>query len=63
MKIKFYKHIHTDEIVYDDEAFDYVLDYYGLKIDKNKCNLDEFKDTIVEWFFSGNWIEGWENFD
>ena len=61
MKIKFYKRIHTDEIVYDDEAFDYVLNYYGLKIDKNKVNLDEFKDAIVECYFSCNWIEEWES--
>jgi hypothetical protein len=61
--MKVYKHIKTDEVVYEEEAEDYVLDQLGLKIEpKGKYGAytqdqSEFLVEFVEWFFSGNWIK------
>ena len=48
--MKYYKEINTKKIVIDDEAFDYAIE----QIRKNPKDQQE----IVDWFFSGNWIEG-----
>ena len=57
--MKVYKHFHTDEKVDEDEAFDYVME--ELLKDGNESLLVEFEENfgkdIVNWFFSGNWIE------
>ena len=68
MKVKYYKHIHTDEIVYEEDAESYFLDKLGLTITgKNDGKLNEeqkeFLREFTEWYFSGNWIEDWEELD
>ena len=69
MKIKFYKNITNNKIVYEDEALDYVLEKLGLEIKPAGKNGEEtleqteFKEMLVEWYFSGNWITGWEEVD
>lgn len=41
-----------------DEAFDYAAEKVGiLDFDENAPDAAEFKDVLVEWFYSGNWIE------
>ena len=62
MKIKYYRHMKTDEIVYKEDAESYALNRLGITITpKGKhgemtqeqiANIQE----IVEWYFSGNWI-------
>lgn len=60
MKIKYYKHIHTNEIVYEDEAFEYAIDRC---LNGTEAEKKEFKEMLVEWFYSGNWIQEWEDVD
>lgn len=72
MKIKYYESITKNkkgrfEIVYEDEALDYVLEKLGLKITpggengKETLEQTEFKEMLVEWYFSGNWVTKWED--
>ena len=48
---KGYEHIHTNEFVPEADAYEYALE---------KClhgdEHDEFKEMLVEWFYSGNWV-------
>lgn len=69
MKVKFYKNIKNNKIVYEDEAEQYVLNELGVTITpKGKDGeltveqVENLKET-VEWYFSGNWITGWEETD
>lgn len=67
MKTKYYKHIHTGEVVYEDEAELYVFEKLkttvktenGVLTDKQK----EFIKSTTEWYFSGNWVQEWEDID
>ncbi len=67
MKIKYYKNIHTKEVVYEDEAELYVMERLGINITAKGENRNlteeqqEFIDTFTEWYFSDNWIEEWED--
>lgn len=63
MKIKFYKNITNNKIVYEDEAEEYVLDQLGITITPKGKNgemtlmqIENIRET-VEWYFSGNWIK------
>lgn len=67
MKIKYYRHMKTDEIVYKEEAESYVLDKLGITITPKGKHGEMTQEQIaniqetVEWYFSGNWIaEGGE---
>lgn len=48
-----YRKMGTKEFVEDEDAYEYALDtcLYGTEEEKQ-----EFKEMLVEWFFSGNWI-------
>lgn len=67
MKLKYYKHIHTNEIVYEDEAELYVFEKLKITVKaENGVLTDEQKEFIkstTEWYFSGNWIQEWEDMD
>lgn len=67
MKLKYYKHIHTNEIVYEDEAELYALEKLGVTVTaKDGLLTDEQKEFIkstTDWYFSGNWIQEWEDVD
>lgn len=58
-----YREITTNEVVEDFMSEDYVIDRLGLVImPKNKNDTltleqQEFIESTVEWFFSGNWIK------
>ena len=63
MKIKFYKNITNNKIVYEDEAEEYVLEQLGITITPKGKNgemtlmqIENIQET-VEWYFSGNWIK------
>ena len=65
MKIKYYKHIHTKEIVYEDEAELYVFEKLKTTVKaENGVLTDEQKEFIkstTDWYFSDNWIVAWED--
>ena len=58
-----YKNTKTNEIVEDFMAEDYVINRLGLVImpkgENETLTLEQqdFIDSTVEWFFSGNWIK------
>ena len=61
--MKNYRNMSTDEIVYKEDAEEYVLDKLGLTITPKGKNgemtieqLENIEET-VSWYFSGNWIE------
>lgn len=69
MKIKFYKNITNNKIVYEDEAEEYVLDQLGITVTPKGKNgemtlmqIENIQET-VECYFSGNWITRWEEVD
>lgn len=62
MKIDYYRHMKTDEIVYKEEAESYALDKLGITItpkgkhgEMTQEQLENIQGT-VEWYFSGSWI-------
>lgn len=61
--MKCYRNITTDEVVYKEEAKEYVLDRLGITVIPKGKNGEMTQEQIeniestVEWFFSGNWIE------
>lgn len=60
VRMKIYRGIGPEEdtIVAEDKAYDYALErcLKGTEEDRQ-----EFRKELVEWFFSGNWIEEEEN--
>ena len=48
-----YKEIGTGNFVPEEDAFDYALErcLHGTEEDQR-----EFKEMLVEWFYSGNWV-------
>lgn len=74
MKVKFYKSLTRNtngkfEIVYEEEALEYVLEKLGLEMkpvgqaQTETLEQVEFKEMLVEWYFSGNWVVEWEDVD
>ena len=61
--MKLYRHIHSNEVVFEEDAEAYVLDQLGITITPKGENGEMTKEQIenigstVEWYFSGNWIE------
>lgn len=61
--MKCYRNITTDEVVYKEEAEEYVLNELGITVtpkgkngEMTQLQLENIEET-VSWFFSGNWIE------
>jgi hypothetical protein len=58
-----YKHFHTNELVFEEDAEEYALDHLGITIkplDNDGVFTQEqidFKGEFTDWFFSGNWIK------
>lgn len=47
-----YLGFHTDEFVSEEDAFQYAFERCTNGTDEE---IAEFKQMLVEWFFSGNW--------
>lgn len=43
--------------VMEYDAFDYAMHECGVQINPYRTLDPEFKKMLVEWYFSGNWIE------
>lgn len=49
------------EFVDAEDGFEYVCEAVGIKaFDKTAPDAEEFKEMLIEWYFSGNWIEVYE---
>lgn len=63
MKKEIYRSKKTNEIVYKEDAEEYVLDRLGIAITPKGNNGEMTQEQIenieetIEWFFSGNWYE------
>ena len=61
--MKCYRNMTTDEVVYKEEAEEYVLNKLGLTVtpkgENGEMTLEQIEniEETVSWFFSGNWIE------
>ena len=59
--MKIYIDMHTNEKITEDEAYDYALEKLGFKGCNDKKLENEFeesfKEDIVNWFFSGDYVE------
>ena len=61
--MKCYRNITTDEVVYKDEAEEYVLNRLGVTItpkgENGEMTVEQLEniESTVDWFFSGNWLE------
>jgi len=67
--MKCYRNITTDEVVYKEEAEEYVLTRLGMmkngKLliipmgENGEMTVEQLEniESTIEWFFSGNWIE------
>ena len=61
--MKCYRNITTDEVVYKEEAEEYVLNRLGITVtpkgENGEMTVEQLEniDSTVDWFFSGNWIE------
>ena len=60
---KVYRNAKTKEIVFEEDAEEYVLDELGIKItprgkhgEMTQEQLENIQET-VSWYFSGNWYE------
>lgn len=54
-----YRNIKTEKEVDEFEALDYVCKKCGIKFEEIEDNLEqlELKEMLLQWYFSGNWIE------
>ena len=44
-----------------EDGFGYVCEQVGIEVfDRTAPEAEEFKEMLIEWFFSGNWIEDYE---
>lgn len=48
-----YLGFHNNEFVSDEDAYDYALDKC---LNGTEEEQKEFKEMLVNWFFSGNWV-------
>lgn len=61
--MKCYRNITTDEVVYKEEAEEYVLNRLGITIipkgENGEMTVEQLEniESTLDWFFSGNWIE------
>ena len=60
--VRYYKHTHTREIVYEPDWELYAMEQLGIKIIPKGKNGEltieqtEFIEEFTQWYFSGNWI-------
>lgn len=52
-----YFNVFSNEFVPESEAYEYALQHSLYGSDEEQ---KEFKDMLVEWFYSGDWIKGRE---
>lgn len=49
------------EYVAAEDGFGYVCQQVGIdRFDETALDAEEFKEMLIEWYFSGNWIEVYE---
>ena len=52
----------TGEYVAVEDGFGYACQQAGIEsFDETAPDAEEFKELLIEWFFSGNWLEVYED--
>ena len=52
------------EFVAAEDGFGYVCQQVGIEVfDETALEAEEFKEMLIEWYFSGNWIEIYDGGD
>lgn len=50
------------EYVVAEDGFGYACTQVGIdSFDETALEAEEFKEMFIDWFFSGNWLEVYEN--
>lgn len=50
------------EYVAAEDGFGYACTYVGIdRFDETALEAEEFKEMLIEWYFSGNWLEVYES--
>lgn len=50
------------EFVAVEDGFGYVCTQVGIdRFDETALEAEDFKEMLIEWYFSGNWLEVYEN--
>lgn len=55
-----WRNLFTDDFVAEEDAFDYAIERCVETVPEGFRKIkwtQEFKETIVEWFYSDNWIK------
>ena len=63
-ELKGYKGIgpESGQFIAAEDAYEHVLQACGLSLSDSSAPLaQEAEQTLVEWYFSGNWVEVYEN--
>lgn len=57
--MKIFKDMTTQEKINKEDALDYAIEKVGITINEDSENeeQEEFKKMLVEWYFSGNYVE------
>ena len=57
--MKIFKDMTTQEKINKEDALDYAIEKVGITINEDPENNEqkEFKKMLVEWYFSGNYVE------
>jgi hypothetical protein len=51
----------TGKYVAAEDGFEYVCEQVGIEaFDETAPDATEFKGMLIEWYFSGNWIEDYK---
>lgn len=50
------------EYVAAEDGFGYVCTQVGIEVfDNTALEAEDFKEMLIDWYFSGNWLEVYEN--
>ena len=57
--MKIFKDMDTQEEINEEDALDYAIKKIEITINENSKNeeQEQFKKMLVEWYFSGNYVE------
>ena len=45
-----------------EDGFSHICEQVGIdRFDETALEAEEFKEMLIEWYFSGNWLEVYEN--
>lgn len=49
--------LNAGKFVEAEDGFEYVCQQVGIEVHEENALTDDFREMLIEWYFSGNWIE------